>query len=87
METRYELYYEFYILQLAKDICEVTQNIGLPILNAWPNWVRFLQCLRRYFGTKKAHPHITNAGKYFSNLLVVLLAFLDKRIFGLSNYF
>eukprot|EP01125_Pyxidicula_operculata_P014005 TRINITY_DN4646_c0_g1_i1.p1 TRINITY_DN4646_c0_g1~~TRINITY_DN4646_c0_g1_i1.p1 ORF type:complete len:738 (+),score=71.60 TRINITY_DN4646_c0_g1_i1:42-2255(+) len=34
-----------------------------------PFWFRFMQCLKKYYQTKKWFPHIVNAGKYFSGLV------------------
>lgn len=57
--------------------CGYLQNLGIPILNAFPYWSRFLQCLRRYYDTRKVHPNLTNALKYVSGLAVVVMAFID----------
>lgn len=39
-----------------------------------PAWFRFAQCLRRYYTTKKVHPHLVNAGKYSTTFLTVALS-------------
>lgn len=54
--------------------------LGIPILNLWPHTMRFLQCVRRFRDSKQWNPHIINAGKYLSSILVILAAFLDSRI-------
>jgi hypothetical protein len=36
-----------------------------------PYWWRFMQCLNKYYYTRHAWPHLVNAGKYFSGLVVV----------------
>eukprot|EP00057_Strongylocentrotus_purpuratus_P032615 XP_788229.3 PREDICTED: xenotropic and polytropic retrovirus receptor 1 homolog [Strongylocentrotus purpuratus] len=41
-----------------------------------PAWFRFAQCLRRYRDTKKAFPHLVNAGKYSTTFFVVLFSAL-----------
>lgn len=47
-----------------------------PLVNCIPAWMRFAQCLRRYYDTKEAFPHLVNAGKYATTFLVVLFATL-----------
>jgi len=39
-----------------------------------PFWWRFMQCFNKYYNTRNAFPHLVNAGKYFSSLLVVAFA-------------
>nr|XP_054769588.1 xenotropic and polytropic retrovirus receptor 1 homolog [Lytechinus pictus] len=41
-----------------------------------PAWFRFAQCLRRYRDSKKAFPHLVNAGKYSTTFFVVLFSAL-----------
>jgi len=45
----------------------------LPII---PFWWRFAQCLNKYYYTRKAFPHLANAGKYFTGILFLLLSAL-----------
>jgi len=49
-----------------------------PVLRALPAWFRFVQCLRRYYDnwskTHKLFPHIVNAGKYLSSIVVVIVS-------------
>ena len=48
---------------------------GVRIIVAMlPAWFRFAQCLRRYYTTKKVHPHLVNAGKYSTTFVVVSLS-------------
>eukprot|EP01136_Pigoraptor_vietnamica_P022987 Opistho-1_new@74637 len=47
------------------------------ILTAMPAWVRFLQCLRRFYDTRNAFPHLANAAKYSTTFFVVLFSTLD----------
>eukprot|EP00753_Platysulcus_tardus_P005224 PLAT13009.1.p1 GENE.PLAT13009.1~~PLAT13009.1.p1 ORF type:complete len:1010 (-),score=468.20 PLAT13009.1:63-2714(-) len=44
------------------------------ILAYLPYWFRFAQCIRRYHDTRDAWPHLANAGKYASSLLVTALS-------------
>ncbi|CBY20415.1 unnamed protein product [Oikopleura dioica] len=45
-------------------------------LMMWPAVIRFLQCIKRYVDSRKLHPHITNAGKYSTTLIKVLISYL-----------
>lgn len=49
-----------------------------PIVAAFPAWIRFAQCCRRFYDTKLAVPHLVNAGKYSTSFLVVLFSTLDS---------
>uniref|UniRef100_A0A673WUK2 Xenotropic and polytropic retrovirus receptor 1a n=1 Tax=Salmo trutta TaxID=8032 RepID=A0A673WUK2_SALTR len=46
------------------------------IIQCLPAWFRFVQCLRRYRDTKRAFPHLVNAGKYSTTFFVVTFAAL-----------
>lgn len=46
------------------------------IIQCLPAWFRFIQCLRRYRDTKRAFPHLVNAGKYSTTFFVVTFAAL-----------
>ncbi|XP_017327784.1 xenotropic and polytropic retrovirus receptor 1 homolog isoform X1 [Ictalurus punctatus] len=48
------------------------------IIQCLPAWFRFVQCLRRYRDTKRAFPHLVNAGKYSTTFFVVTFAALYK---------
>ncbi|KAG7487803.1 hypothetical protein MATL_G00027370 [Megalops atlanticus] len=48
------------------------------IIQCLPAWLRFVQCLRRYRDTKRAFPHLVNAGKYSTTFFVVTFAALYK---------
>ncbi|XP_056395429.1 xenotropic and polytropic retrovirus receptor 1 homolog isoform X3 [Hyla sarda] len=39
-----------------------------------PTWIRFAQCLRRYWDSNKLFPHIVNAGKYATVFIMVTFA-------------
>ena len=43
---------------------ETNRKYALPVLTALPLLWRFLQCLRRYYDSGDAWPHLGNAGKY-----------------------
>ena len=40
-------------------------------LACWPALIRFLQCIRRYYDSRKAFPHLYNAGKYSTTFFKV----------------
>ncbi|KAJ8357695.1 hypothetical protein SKAU_G00204890 [Synaphobranchus kaupii] len=48
------------------------------VIQCLPAWFRFVQCLRRYRDTKRAFPHLVNAGKYSTTFFVVTFAALYK---------
>ncbi|KAK2843983.1 hypothetical protein Q5P01_010642 [Channa striata] len=48
------------------------------VIQCLPAWFRFIQCLRRYRDTKRAFPHLVNAGKYSTSFFVVTFAALYK---------
>jgi len=41
-------------------------------LSFLPYWFRFMQCWRKYYDTKSKFPHVANAMKYFSGIIVVI---------------
>ena len=49
-------------------------NIARPLVAILPAWWRLAQCLRRYRDTKDAWPHLANAGKYSTSILVTLVS-------------
>ncbi|KAG5847954.1 hypothetical protein ANANG_G00131760 [Anguilla anguilla] len=48
------------------------------VIQCLPAWFRFVQCLRRYRDTKRAFPHLANAGKYSTTFFVVTFTALYK---------
>ncbi|CAG9857528.1 unnamed protein product [Phyllotreta striolata] len=56
--------------------CMEKSFIVRPLVNCIPAWLRFAQCLRRYYDSKDAFPHLVNAGKYSTTFLVVLFGTL-----------
>ncbi|VDN07786.1 unnamed protein product [Thelazia callipaeda] len=60
----------------GRDMC--TSFSGFRVLvSIFPATVRFMQCLRRFRDTGHAHPHLINAGKYFTTYLVVFFKSLN----------
>ncbi|CAH2013372.1 unnamed protein product [Acanthoscelides obtectus] len=58
------------------SMCMEKNFIIRPIVNCIPAWLRFAQCLRRYYDTREAFPHLVNAGKYASTFFVVIFGTL-----------
>ncbi|KAJ1171949.1 hypothetical protein NDU88_003806 [Pleurodeles waltl] len=46
------------------------------VVQCIPAWLRFIQCLRRYRDSKRAFPHLLNAGKYSTTFFMVTFAAL-----------
>lgn len=60
----------------GRDVCN-TYSYGVrAVIQCLPAWFRFIQCLRRYRDTKRAFPHLVNAGKYSTSFFVVTFAAL-----------
>uniref|UniRef100_A0A8C6LP35 Xenotropic and polytropic retrovirus receptor 1b n=1 Tax=Nothobranchius furzeri TaxID=105023 RepID=A0A8C6LP35_NOTFU len=54
-----------------------TYSYGVrAVIKCLPAWFRFAQCLRRYRDTKRAFPHLVNAGKYSTSFFVVTFSAL-----------
>nr|XP_018899350.1 PREDICTED: xenotropic and polytropic retrovirus receptor 1 homolog [Bemisia tabaci]XP_018899351.1 PREDICTED: xenotropic and polytropic retrovirus receptor 1 homolog [Bemisia tabaci] len=56
--------------------------LSRAIVNCVPAWIRFAQCLRRYYDSGEAFPHIANAMKYASTFFVVIFQTLLARTSG-----
>lgn len=64
------------LLDADDHVCH-SYSYGLrAIIQCLPAWFRFIQCLRRYRDTKRAFPHLVNAGKYSTTFFVVTFAAL-----------
>jgi len=48
------------------------KNIIIPLICLIPLWIRFCQCLRRYYDTGNRMPHLANATKYAMSQTVTL---------------
>eukprot|EP00696_Hemimastix_kukwesjijk_P008245 gnl/Hemi2/20436_TR6785_c0_g3_i1.p1 gnl/Hemi2/20436_TR6785_c0_g3~~gnl/Hemi2/20436_TR6785_c0_g3_i1.p1 ORF type:complete len:591 (+),score=178.57 gnl/Hemi2/20436_TR6785_c0_g3_i1:510-2282(+) len=58
--------------------CTGVNTYSMPILSIIPLFYRLLQCLRRYWDTKDAFPHLFNGFKYGLGLTVVFLGALNQ---------
>jgi hypothetical protein len=54
--------------------CGSVYYVLRPLLAILPSWWRLGQCLRRYYETRQAFPHLVNAGKYTSSIVVTVLS-------------
>uniref|UniRef100_A0A3Q3XRK6 Xenotropic and polytropic retrovirus receptor 1a n=1 Tax=Mola mola TaxID=94237 RepID=A0A3Q3XRK6_MOLML len=61
---------------ISKDVCNSYSYGVRAVIQCLPAWFRFVQCLRRYRDTKRAFPHLVNAGKYSTSFFVVTFAAL-----------
>jgi len=60
----------------AENICSDNfwmDLVAVPVLCAFPLWLRFMQCLRRARDSQERYPNLPNAAKYSLAMLVVLL--------------
>uniref|UniRef100_A0A8D0W2N1 EXS domain-containing protein n=1 Tax=Sus scrofa TaxID=9823 RepID=A0A8D0W2N1_PIG len=58
------------------EICHKYSYGVRAVVQCIPAWLRFIQCLRRYRDTKRAFPHLVNAGKYSTTFFMVTFAAL-----------
>ncbi|XP_021120996.1 xenotropic and polytropic retrovirus receptor 1 isoform X4 [Heterocephalus glaber] len=65
------------------EICHKYSYGVRAIVQCIPAWLRFIQCLRRYRDTKRAFPHLVNAGKYSTTFFMVTFAALYSTHKGL----
>jgi hypothetical protein len=56
--------------------CGGYKTILRILLACWPAGIRFAQCLRRYYDSQKAFPHLYNAGKYSTTFFKIGFAAL-----------
>lgn len=64
------------LLSPSKDVCNSYSYGVRAVIKCLPAWFRFVQCLRRYRDTKRAFPHLVNAGKYSTSFFVVTFSAL-----------
>ena len=53
-----------------------------PLVAILPAWWRFAQCLRRYYNSRQAFPHLVNAGKYSTSFVVVIFSTIATALQG-----
>jgi hypothetical protein len=56
------------------DFCRRSRPYAMPLIAAIPFVLRFLQCLRKFLGSRNRW-HIVNGGKYLSSLAVIICSF------------
>ncbi|KAG8436800.1 hypothetical protein GDO86_007763 [Hymenochirus boettgeri] len=64
------------LVESAKGVCNSYSYGVRAVVQCIPAWLRFIQCLRRYRDTKRAFPHLVNAGKYSTTFFMVTFAAL-----------
>ncbi|XP_039339334.1 xenotropic and polytropic retrovirus receptor 1 isoform X3 [Mauremys reevesii] len=64
------------LAQADGEICYSYSYGVRAVVQCIPAWLRFIQCLRRYRDTKRAFPHLVNAGKYSTTFFMVTFAAL-----------
>nr|XP_046176853.1 xenotropic and polytropic retrovirus receptor 1 homolog [Oncorhynchus gorbuscha] len=64
------------LLRDSGGVCHSYSYGVRAVIQCLPAWFRFVQCLRRYRDSKRAFPHLVNAGKYSTTFFVVTFAAL-----------
>ncbi|KAI9145933.1 EXS family-domain-containing protein [Paraphysoderma sedebokerense] len=54
--------------------CSISNSWLTPVLAMLPPFWRLLQCLRRYYDSKRVNPHLINGGKYLSGVINIWAA-------------
>lgn len=57
--------------------CQLS-NTAVLIISYIPFHIRFWQCINRYFVTGQWFPHLVNAGKYLSTIIVLFAAYFKN---------
>ena len=70
--------YDWHLDPDEEQMCTNPKIVIRPIIMLLPAWFRFAQCLRRYHDTKKAAPHLVNAGKYSTSIFVTIFSTVRK---------
>jgi len=69
---------EIHSFKNMENKCNSSRSWFISIFTVVPGWIRFLQCLRRYYNTHNFNPHLLNAGKYLVGIVSVLLGTFAK---------
>ncbi|KAL0481202.1 hypothetical protein AKO1_012592 [Acrasis kona] len=78
MQFVFCIYPTTFVPELA-SICDLSYQLGLPLLNMVPVISRLLQCLRRYYDSGDMN-QMLNAGKYCSTMLAIIASYVHKKI-------
>ncbi|CAD6188101.1 unnamed protein product [Caenorhabditis auriculariae] len=68
----------FVDINTGKDMC-TSEPWMRGFVSIIPAFIRLMQCFRRYRDTGRVHPHLVNAGKYSTTILVVICGALNKK--------
>ncbi len=52
--------------------CENSLRVSRIIVSILPAWIRFAQCLRRFYDSRQTFPHCVNMGKYLLSIIVTI---------------
>ena len=70
---------------IVQQFCQTSQSLGIPFLNLIPFWIRFWQCIRKFKDSHDVY-NIVNAGKYATNFIPVILAFVQALVSPGNNW-
>ncbi|KAJ3270970.1 hypothetical protein HDV01_007300 [Terramyces sp. JEL0728] len=62
----------------ADNACQLNKSLAASIVICFPAYCRLVQCFRRYYDSRKAHPHLTNSVKYILSLSTIILSLFGK---------
>jgi hypothetical protein len=84
MQFVFCIYPTTFVPQL-KALCDLSYQMGLPLLNMLPILSRLLQCLRRFYDSRDVN-QLANAGKYLSTVMAILATYIHKRVMTLATF-
>lgn len=66
----------------SPNSCSLNGSWAASFVAALPAFWRLCQCIRRYRDDQKAHPHLTNALKYFLTMIAICMSI----VFNITGY-
>jgi hypothetical protein len=84
MQFVFCIYPTTFVPQL-KAICDISYQMGLPLLNMIPLVSRLLQCLRRFYDSRDMN-QLANAGKYLSTIMAIFATYIHKRVMSQAGF-
>ncbi|KXS18523.1 EXS-domain-containing protein, partial [Gonapodya prolifera JEL478] len=61
------------------NACPLSNSWTVAAFTAIPAFLRLVQCVRRFYDSRNAHPHLTNSVKYILALCVIFTAAWSKQ--------
>lgn len=58
----------------SSSVCKPS-NMAILIVSLIPFHIRFWQCINRYYYTQMWFPHLVNAGKYMSTIVLIVVSY------------